>query len=513
MRESKLSLHEYEPSLPAEVRTRSGVIFNPNEICWSWRDSLINVSLDFTPFEKLISKQLLFALKTTLAWYATFHSPGSIIAARSRVLHFLRTILTDGRSPLNSIEKIHIANYKSQLPEETAYYLGQLASILRRWKLLGLPGVDGAVAVLEDMRIGGGRKGQAVMTRCPLAGPFTTIELENIQFAIDLAFSENRLDESVVFFAWLLLALGQRPYQYAALKVCDLVRTTNKDGIESFQLKVPRAKQKENPRTSFSIRALIPQIGRPLWEYAERTRSRFNSLIPDPNQAPLFPQKERAKMPPGFEYHYTAPTLGQTFKLAVEGLQIISERTGEPMVINSRRFRRTFATRLAQEGCSELIIAELLDHSDTQNVQIYVQAVPEIAARIDRSIAMNMAPLAQAFKGTLIEDESKATRSLDPSSRIRDLRIDRSGDPLGSCGKYSFCGQWAPISCYTCTSFEPWLDAPHEAVFIYLLNQRDNSTQKNSMRYSSINDRTILAVAEVIQLCNDILRERDSGDE
>lgn len=39
---------------------------------------------------------------------------------------------------------------------------------------------------------------------------------------------------------------------------------------------------------------------------------------------------------------------------------------------------------------------------------MYVQATPEIVERIDRSIAMALAPSAQAFAGVIIADESEA---------------------------------------------------------------------------------------------------------
>lgn len=114
---------------------------------------------------------------------------------------------------------------------------------------------------------------------------------------------------------------------------------------------------------------------------------------------------------------------------------------------------------------------------------------------------MTMAPLAQAFKGIVIRDESQATRHGDSSSRIVDLRIDRSVSPMGSCGQYSFCAFNAPVACYTCSSFEPWLDGPHEAVLNHLIERREQLFATTDQRLASVNDRTIYAVAEVIQLC------------
>lgn len=127
------------------------------------------------------------------------------------------------------------------------------------------------------------------------------------------------------------------------------------------------------------------------------------------------------------------------------------------------RFRRTIATNAAIEGKDVRTIAAILDHSDTQTANVYMSAVPEIVDRINKAMAMDLAPLAQAFKGRLIAIEREATRGGDPSSRIVDLRIDRSGAALGSCGQHSFCGFNAPvIDCDQGTKHR--LDTTHQVV-------------------------------------------------
>lgn len=163
------------------------------------------------------------------------------------------------------------------------------------------------------------------------------------------------------------------------------------------------------------------------------------------------------------------------------------------------------------EGHGELIIAELLDHTDTQNVGVYIEARPEIVERIDRAMAMHLAPMAQAFAGMIIEDESQATRVGDPSSRVCDPRFSPSMKPMGSCGKHGFCGFLAPIACYTCVNFQPWLDGPHDVVLDYLLAERDRLTMRTDLRIASVNDRTILAVAEVVRLCE--VRRQEAADD
>jgi hypothetical protein len=114
-----------------------------------------------------------------------------------------------------------------------------------------------------------------------------------------------------------------------------------------------------------------------------------------------------------------------------------------------------------------------------------------------------MAPLAQAFAGKLIRDESEATRGSDPLSRITDLRIDQTGHAMGSCGQNSYCGFSAPVACYTCACFEPWVDGPHEAVLQFLLDKREKLLTITDQRIASVNDRTVLAVAEVVRLCDE----------
>ena len=132
---------------------------------------------------------------------------------------------------------------------------------------------------------------------------------------------------------------------------------------------------------------------------------------------------------------------------------------------------------------------------------MYVQATPEIIKRIDRAVAMALAPMAQAFAGVIIPDESKALRNGDPSSRVFDPRIESTCKPMGSCGSHGYCGFSAPIACYTCQSFQAWADGPHEAVLGYLLAERERKMVVADERIASINDRTILAVAEVVRQC------------
>jgi hypothetical protein len=120
-------------------------------------------------------------------------------------------------------------------------------------------------------------------------------------------------------------------------------------------------------------------------------------------------------------------------------------------------------------------------------------------------MALQLAPIAQAFCGELIDDESHATRANDPTSRIRD---PESLETLGNCGRYGFCTECAPVACYTCRRFQPWVDAPHERILDALLVKREKVHRlTGDLRIASVADRTILAAADVVRRCAARLRK------
>lgn len=500
------------PELPKLAKTRSGVEFDPRADKWVYRDCTDAVSLNFSLWPATDS--FVKSAKSTLLWYAEHMSPAHLMNMHERLEHYLKIYSVDMDCPLVEITNIDLINYKSKLTETTRWYIGSLAGMLKRWHRLGYPGVtDDSVVLLNQLHIQCNRKGEAVLTHDPIHGPFTDIEIQSLQSSFDEAYLNGKVDRESYLLVYLFMLLGQRPTQYAALKVRDVSVTYANDGTPAYSLRIPRAKQRNKiSRTEFKERMLIPQIGELLVHHSNELRAIFHGQLPDPSDAPLFPAKRRSsKEPMGFEHHRTSQSISQFLGKSLESLRVMSERTGEPLNITATRFRRTVATRAAMEGHGELIIAELLDHSDTQNVGVYIEARPEIVERIDRAIAMYMAPMAQAFAGMIIEDESYANRAGDPSSRICDPRFEPTMKPIGNCGKHGFCGFLAPIACYTCANFQPWLDGPHDAVLDYLINERDRLAAHTDLRIASVNDRTILAVAEVLRLCEARHKETIDG--
>ncbi len=382
---------------------------------------------------------------------------------------------------------------------------GSPSRFFRTWHALRLPSLDYEVVdLLGKMKLKGNRKGDAVRSFDPRKGQFSDIEFQAIIGALNDAFASGRIDTEDFILVWLCLAFGARPIQLATLKVSDFSSSQSSEGTIAYILRIPRAKQRgQAPRTELKPRMVVPEVGRLLEGYCKTAKERWRNLgLGEDGDAPFFVNAGNGDAIPSLRYHCTANELSHRVQSVFHDLDVISERTGEPLEVVTRRFRYTVGTRAAAEGASELVIAEILDHSDTQNVGVYVEAVPEIVERIDRALATQLAPIAQAFSGVLVEREKDAVRGDDPHSRI--VSPADFAHPVGNCGSYGFCGATAPIACYTCRNFQPWLDGPHEQVLDQLIADRDRILRDTGdMRIASVNDRLILACAEVVRRCTE----------
>jgi hypothetical protein len=269
----------------------------------------------------------------------------------------------------------------------------------------------------------------------------------------------------------------------------------------------------------------VPEIGTVLKALIEKNYTRlcastFNVSRASIDEMPIFPDwgviedvlEERPlsdldSLMKSQKFHHVTMDLRKKLDKVVLSLEIPSERTGENLRVFPTRLRRTLATRAAREGYGELVIAELLDHTDTQNARVYTENVPEHVDAINEAVARQLAPLAQAFAGMLVDRESDAVRGNDLSSRVK-----TEHGSVGTCGHHGFCGAYGPVACYTCRQFQPWLDAPHQDVLNALISERSRIMEiTRDPTMAAINDRTILAVTEVIQRCEKRHAEMKTG--
>lgn len=513
----------YEPAIASQLAgrgyvTNDGYTFNFNENVWKLsRSHRINWKL----LKPHVTNDFLEAFKSVIAEYAISSSAAHTRSSYERLKHYCEWGSSEGEQ-VSEIQAQSLANYRALLGKRREWYVGVIAGLVRRWHDLGYSGLgDGLITMLDGWTIRGNVKGEAVQLQSPTQGALTDLEFEALYAAVVAAYEAGELSLSDFVLMMLSAFSGRRPAQLADLQAQDLIEAKASDGLTEYVLNVPRRKVRGGAfRGDFKVFALNVENGRAVKSLIELNAASLKKLDADgsvlsPDELPLFPNwaevehhiclhpTERCKQPADV-LHLPSAAIGRRITEIAQQVGAMSERTGAPLEIFPMRLRRTTGTRAAREGHGVLVIAEILDHTDTQNAGVYVENVPEHVDAINRAVALRMAPIAQAFSGKLVETEADAVRGDDPSSRIR----SGSGNMMGSCGHFGFCGALAPVACYTCKSFQAWVHGPHQEVLDGLLADNERvSRLTGDPQMTNIMNRTILAITRVIQLCDERKRE------
>lgn len=456
----------------------------------------------------VMNAQMFLSFRHVLAFYAKTSAPAHTRNLFERCKHYIES--TPGH-PLFSVESL--ISYRSMLDKKTEWYLGTLRGLIRRWADLGYIGIPSdTLSLLDQWTLKGNEKGFSVQSMCPDSGPLTDIEMEGVVAGVIAAYGASRITLIDACYAMTLSMTGRRPSQITGLKLVDLIQR-----LDKYFISFPRAKQRNQSwRATFNKFAVVEDLWLLLQQQAVAVKRAFSDKlgvdVPEELalELPLFPALETIDVKlelrtqlRGDRLHAPSASVYSAMDRVAKTIKLVSERTGLPIHLNPTRFRYTLGTNLAREGKGEYVIAEALDHSDTQNAGVYVRNIPEIVERIDKAVALQLAPIAQAFQGVLVISESDARRGGDRSSRISNGAAN-----LGTCGSYGFCGALAPIACYTCNHFQPWLDGPHEAVLECLILERDSVLEQTAdKKIASVNDRLILAVSDVVNRCSAMKKE------
>ena len=404
-----------------------------------------------------------------------------------------------------ALETVSLANLSAYTGAFVRWYLWSTDA--------GYPAFDPDVAAeFELVHIGGNPQGQAVLRQDPNSGPLREVELTALRGALKAAEREDTLSTSDLCLTWLFLSFGTNPKNLRLINEDDLIVTSLPEGGVIYELRIPRIKKRTaGERDQFRVRRLVPEVGR-LLERLIRENHREMDVWPE-RERPLFrsPKPREVLMGTAFEAQaHRRPLSWATSRINEIGRRLnLKSYDGSPLKLSPRRLRYSFATRLVQEGASLQEVADALEHSSTEHVLVYFNARSDLVRRLDQKLALVLAPIAQAFMGTVIRAEQEAIRGNDPRSRIRHYSGTREAlEPVGSCGSFGFCGLLAPLACYTCNHFQAWLDAPHEHVLEELECRRELKLEEGAdSRWVQIYDETILAVALVILRCQEMRSE------
>lgn len=419
-----------------------------------------------------------------------------------------RSIARTGYLDHAVFEQFKVALQDGISPDVRYHYLGAFI----RWYLwctdVGFEIFDlDVAALLDSLKLRAPARAVAVMRQDPQSGPLRKSEHQGLEAALRSSTGQTMplTHQAIV---WLFLVFGTNPKSLTLLAEEDQIVTQLSDGSIVHELRIPRIKKRTaDERAQFRTRKLIPALGKLLERLVEENRATaamdgsdnldFRPLLRASARRTITDttfHTQRFRMTPAMLATILADV---AIKLDLKAYE------GSPLHLTPRRLRYTFATKLVADGASPQEVADALDHSDTGYVMVYFNTRSDVVQRLDKAMGLALTPIAQAFMGVVIDDETGATRARDRGSRIRHFSLTmKSLDTVGSCGSFGFCGLFAPIACYTCSHFEAWLDGPHEQVLDELERKRNERLAAGAdPKMTQIHDRTMLAVAEVVLRC------------
>ncbi|WP_441229528.1 site-specific integrase [Tardiphaga sp. 215_C5_N2_1] len=484
--------HAEALTLPVSARSRDNVQFSPQADQWVlWSMVYQPRTLRFDRFTNL-GPRMKHCVKFGMLRVAERSSFGYTVNMFSHFLNLYLSQLHGKAAICSEVSLEDVLNYRATLCEQTEWKLGYVRRMFVDLHEMGLSITSHqAKEYLDDARLRRNVSGTEIRTRDPHTGAFDDVELLHIQSSLNENYERGKITLYQYAVGWLLIAYGSRPCQIAALKASDLIVVTSDDG-KNYALRIPRAKQMgEEIRESFKVRHCSKAIGQLLEEVIEHNNMVYSGLDLERESWPLFFASRRER--DSVDHHTSVERISYIMDSVVGRISRLKT--------NSRRFRSTIGQRAVDDGKDKYTVAELLDHSNVQSVAPYFEAGPKIVVRLDRALAMEMAPVAQAFSGTLVNGENEARGGDNRSSRIYDRTL-QDNVALGTCGQSGPCELSVPYACYTCRRFQPWVDGPHEEFMNSLIADRQRMVEEDySPRIFAIRDRTILAAAQVVQYC------------
>lgn len=377
---------------------------------------------------------------------------------------------------------------------------------------------------LDGMTIPGNPKGEAVKSEDPDKGPLDrTIEVPLLINALERDDSKQYEHLQQKAAMALCIAFGRNPANLVWLNESDLVNLS--DGIDPgkvppcYVLSIPRIKKRQlNPRQDFIEEKMDKAAARHLLNLIHANRD-INTTIkttdrgeiiishkplflrrPGQMQMVLAAQAERA-------FRIPASDINRFLRAFVKRHNITSPLTGTRMEVTPRRLRYTLATGLVEEGVSRRELAKILDHSDTQHVEVYFALKGKMVRMLDAAVAKQFGTFLSYFTGKIVINEAEAVNGDRDDKHLSFYSETNPTDQteIGVCGESALCRLDPPYSCYLCPKFQPYVDSNHEHVLELLLARRDERFEKGDHRMAVQQDRVIFAVGQVIETCKEAL--------
>lgn len=370
---------------------------------------------------------------------------------------------------------------------------------------------------LDGMSIPGSPKGEAVKSEDPEKGPLgRTLEVPLLISALERDDSKKYEHLQQKAAMALSITFGRNPANLVWLNESDLINLA--DGIDSsnipacYVLRIPRIKKRQlYPRQDFIEEKMDEAVARHVLNLIDANKSVKTTLITANRgevsvcEKPLFINQKTLKRKSLKErdFRFSSSDIGDLLRTFVERHNIISPLTGSRMNITPRRLRYTLATALVEEGISRRELAKIMDHSDTQHVEVYFSLKGKMIRLLDAAVAKKFGSHLAYFTGKVIASDAEAVNG---DRDDKQLSFYSEKDPadqteIGVCGESALCRLDPPYSCYLCPKFQPYLKANHEYVLELLIARRNERWQNGDTRLAVQQDRVIFAVGQVIEAC------------
>jgi hypothetical protein len=467
------------PLLPPRVVSLDGQLVDTSVARWRFRSSSDGGKVILVPWDRLDKQAILtdrarYLAKIFLADRISRKKARTIENDFRMLLRFQKWVASIRQSSFNwgdlteGVARAFLAHGMEQTADK-----GNDFSRLRTFYRWGVARQywdfdPGFFRILQSITAAGNSKGHHVRFRDTVKGPFSPDELLLIGRAVNQGQGADH-DRAIVM---LHMELGHNPNASARMRNSDFTRYESKSSV-AYQVQVPRIKKRTAHRETKS-RPISIALGLLL-----------EGLQSGGSHAPLL--------------HWLSPgnpegSINRAMRHFAREAKLISPRTHRPLVMNARRFRFSIATHMAEEGASLFHIAEVLDHSDTQNVRVYIETASSIADPVAKATDQVLGPLVQRFQGRIIDSVGKLADQLIPAIApyLGVGKIDAGG--IGVCGrdvrKDGLCRLLPPLSCYLCPSFAALRDGPHLEM-LHSIEAVMNGSQETSSK------RILMQLADV----------------
>lgn len=359
------------------------------------------------------------------------------------------------------------------------------------------------------------KTGKNVLSDDPDKSWLTDVEYDAVLRCVWNNYDIAITDSQITLMRLLSLQYGRRPVQLTNLKLCDFRDGSVDSDSISRCIHFPAAKDRGSKKNFRDSKEEVHPVAEHLWDLFQICKYEVKALFEkkldrtlsehELAQLPVFTNE--AQLEKAVEvlikhyridwrdnlsnqlFHISTVAASRTLAWSSNNRgdnsnkekrpsPPLSHRTGKPINISATRMRHTRARQLARLGTPKHVLSFWLGHEHESSLDSYYNDPAEEARQINEAMKGALVPLAMAFTGKLIDDESQATYANDPESTI-DFAANGNFKNVGKCGKHSFCATTSvPIPCYRCRMFEPLVFAPHQEVLHALLHRQ---AEENAM--------------------------------